>query len=47
MPDFDVNEGPIDRRARCADALAHADAPPTGWHVRLTPRHDRLLGSPS
>jgi hypothetical protein len=51
MLDFDVNEGFIDRRANCAadcvDISAHADAPMPGRRASMTPRHDRLPGSPS
>jgi hypothetical protein len=47
MLDFDVNEGFIDRRADCVDALAHADAPMLDRYARITPRHDRFPGSPS
>jgi hypothetical protein len=47
MPDFDANEGYIDRRARRVDASAHADAPEPGRRTGMTSCHDRLHGSPS
>jgi hypothetical protein len=47
MLDFDVNEGFIDRRANCVDVFARADTPMPSRHVRLTPRQDRPLRSPS
>jgi hypothetical protein len=46
MPDFDANEGYIDRRARRVDASEHANSM-LARHAGMTPCHERSPGSPS